>query len=63
MELILATAFLKEAELISTSTKKGVIIKEGSIMIDQLPDLIAKSVLPSTHAIHYVPKERKKKGN
>jgi hypothetical protein len=62
MEMILARAFLKEADLVSTSTKKGAVIKEDSVNIDQLPDLIAKSVLSNTSATHYVPKERKKKG-
>lgn len=62
MELILARAFLKEAELVNTSTKKGAAIKDDSVMIDQLPGLIEKTVLPSTHAKYYKPKERKKKG-
>jgi hypothetical protein len=62
MELILARAFLKEADLINTSTKKGATIRSG-IFIEQLPELIANSVLPENHAVHYVPKERKKDPN
>eukprot|EP00026_Physarum_polycephalum_P010449 Phypoly_transcript_10613.p1 GENE.Phypoly_transcript_10613~~Phypoly_transcript_10613.p1 ORF type:complete len:390 (+),score=79.95 Phypoly_transcript_10613:108-1277(+) len=62
MELILARAFLKEANLVNTSTKKGAVIR-GDISIEQLPDLISKSVLPSTHAVHYNPKERTKDPN
>jgi len=61
MELILARAFLKEAELVNTSTKKGAVIKEESVNFEQLPELISKTVLPSTHAKYYQPKERKKK--
>lgn len=62
MELILARAFLKEANLVNTSTKKGAVLKEETMNIDQLPELISKSVLSSTHANLYQPKERKKKG-
>lgn len=61
MELILARAFLKEADLVLTSTKKGAVIKEGSVMIDELPEMISNSVLPATHAKFYCTKERKKK--
>ena len=59
MELILARAFLKEADLVSTSTKRGAVIR-GDILMEQIPELISQSVLPATHAIHYLPKERKK---
>jgi len=62
MELILARAFLKEADLVNTSTKRGVVIREG-LSIEQMSELISKSVLPSTHAVHYAPKERKKDPN
>lgn len=59
MELVLAREFLKQADLIDTSTKGGAVIK-NDIQIKHLPDLIEASVLPSTDAAH---QERKKELN